>query len=98
MAEVRKTWSSQTIGELQPRPGTSTFQTTFWVSLQESGRPGSSATTPAFGPRNCGHWSAAEIVASARSVSAAVVTSLRIGYPPELERGSGLVFQHCLAC
>ena len=39
-------------------------------------RPGS---TPASGPRNCGHWSAADIVVSARSVSATVVTILRIG-------------------
>src|SRR5215207_6281998 len=63
-------------------PGTSTFQTTFWVSLQVSGRPGSSGMTPAPGPRNCGHWSAADIVVSARTVSATVVTSLRIEVLP----------------
>ena len=35
-----KTWSSQTTGELQPIPGTSTLQATFSVSLQLSGSVG----------------------------------------------------------
>ncbi|MCY4509287.1 MAG: hypothetical protein OXG35_20350, partial [Acidobacteria bacterium] len=56
MAEVTKIVSSQTTGELQLRPGRSIFQTTFSVSLQVSGRAGSSPTSPAFGPRNCAHY------------------------------------------
>ena len=55
-----KTWSPQTIGDAQPRPGTSTRQTTFSSGPQRSGRAGSSATTPAVSPRNCGQlvWAA----------------------------------------
>jgi hypothetical protein len=57
-AAVTKTCSPHTIGELHPRPGTSIFQTMFSVALQESGRAGSSAATPARLPRNCGQLSA----------------------------------------
>src|SRR2546429_9763070 len=60
MADVTMTWSSQTMGELQPRPGISVFHATFSVSLHVSGRAGSSAMTPALGPRNLGHWSVAD--------------------------------------
>src|SRR5687768_11331797 len=41
----------------------------FSVSLQLSGRAGSSATTPASRPRNCGHCSVAETAVSANSVN-----------------------------
>jgi hypothetical protein len=47
------------------------FQTTLSVSLQLSGRAGSSATLPASVPRNCGHWSEAETVCHASSAHAA---------------------------
>ena len=55
-----KTWSPQTMGDAQPRPGTSTRQTTFSSRPQRSGRAGSSATTPAASPRNRGQlvWAA----------------------------------------
>ena len=36
----------------------SIFQATFCVALQVSGSAGSSGATPAFGPRNCGQFSA----------------------------------------
>ena len=55
-----KTWSPQTIGDAQPRPGTSTRHATFSSEPQRSGRAGSSGTTPAVSPRNCGQlvWAA----------------------------------------
>src|SRR5437870_5496139 len=43
MAVVTKTWSSQTIGELHDRPGTSIFQMMFCDGPQTSGSIGSSA-------------------------------------------------------
>ena len=49
-----KTWSPQTMGDAQPRPGTSTRHATFSSRPQLSGSAGSSATTPAASPRNCG--------------------------------------------
>src|ERR1700738_3545040 len=58
MTAVRKMWSSHTTGELQPRPGRSSFQTTFSVSLHRSGNAGLSGIEPARRPRNCGHCSA----------------------------------------
>ena len=54
-----KMWSSQTTGELQLNPGMSIFQAMFSVSLQVSGRAGSSAMLPALNPRNFGHCCAA---------------------------------------
>src|SRR5712692_3852508 len=42
------------MGEDQPLPGISTFQTTFFVVLQESGRVWSSTTPAAAPPRNAG--------------------------------------------
>src|ERR1700674_1577947 len=53
------------MGELQPRHGIFVFQATLSVSLQVSGSAGSSATTPACGPRNWGHWSVADTPVSA---------------------------------
>ena len=47
---MTKMRSSQTIGELQPWPGTSTFQTTFSLRLQVSGSAASSAITPGVQP------------------------------------------------
>ena len=58
-AVVTNMWSPQTIGELQLSPGMSIFQAMFSVSLHRSGRAGSSATLPAFSPRNCGQCCAA---------------------------------------
>src|SRR5262245_13344887 len=58
MAVTTKTWSFQTTGELQLRPGTSIRQATFSVVVHLSGRRGSSAATPARGPRNCGQFCA----------------------------------------
>ena len=57
--DVTTTRSSQTIGELQPWPGTSSFQTTFSVRLQDSGKVGLSSATPARSPRNRGQLSSA---------------------------------------
>src|SRR5262245_13354209 len=54
MTLVRKIRFFQTIGDDQPRPGTSRFHSTFSVSLQVSGRLGLSATPSERGPRNCG--------------------------------------------
>src|SRR5687768_3695019 len=50
----------------------------FSVSLQLSGRVGSSAATPAAKPRNCGHWSVAETACSANSVNPTVTIEARI--------------------
>src|ERR1051325_458300 len=48
------TRSPETIGDDQPRPGTSIFHATFSFVLQCSGRFGLLATPRASGPRNCG--------------------------------------------
>src|SRR5438445_417024 len=42
-------------GDDQPDPGTATFQATFSVSLQVSGRPRAVEFPCPSGPRNCGH-------------------------------------------
>ena len=53
MAVSRNTRSPHTIGVPEPRPGTSTFQRTFFVSLHTSGGSALGATPVASGPR---HW------------------------------------------
>src|SRR4029434_147689 len=63
MAVVTKTWSPQTTGELQDRPGTSIFQTMFCVGPHASGNDGWSAATPPSAPRNRGQLSSAEATA-----------------------------------
>src|SRR4051794_40608963 len=68
-------WSSQTTGELQPRPGMFVFHLTFSVSLQDSGRLGSSGTAPISGPRNIGHWSLAEAATTAVRANAATTSA-----------------------
>src|SRR5258705_7362510 len=47
----------------------------FSVSLQVSGSAGSSATTPACRPRNCGHWSLADTPVRASMNPAAATTA-----------------------
>ena len=51
---VRNTFSPQTIGDDQPRPGISVFHETFSVLDQRSGRFVLVDTPRAPGPRNCG--------------------------------------------
>ncbi|MXY23265.1 MAG: ABC transporter permease [Acidobacteria bacterium] len=65
----RKTLSSHTIGEADPRPGTSTFQATCSVSLQVSGGSACRETPLASGPRHCPQYrSASATCAPAGSV------------------------------
>ena len=53
-AVVTITRSSQTIGELEPRPGTATFHRTFRVSLHSTGGRACGASPVDSGPRHCG--------------------------------------------
>src|SRR5262245_35059055 len=69
--EVRKTLSPHTTGDDHPRPGTSVFQTTFFVVSQVFGKSLPSET-PAEGPRNCVQLSVAradETESAARSTA-----------------------------
>jgi len=52
-AVSRKTLSPQTIGDADPRPGISTFQRMFCVSLHSVGGLPCRATPFASGPRHC---------------------------------------------
>src|SRR4051794_11910183 len=61
VAAVMNTFLPQTTGEATLRPGSSAFHLTFSVGPQEVGRPVSSDTPEAFGPRNCGQPAAAAI-------------------------------------
>src|SRR5215813_9724847 len=54
MAEVTITWSPQTIGDDQPRPGTFTFHATFFVVDQLVGMFLMPDTPRPSGPRNWG--------------------------------------------
>src|SRR6266446_2316412 len=56
IAVVRNTFSPQTIGDDQPRPGISVFHETFSVLDQRSGRFVLVLTPRAPGPRNCGQF------------------------------------------
>src|SRR5580658_10041273 len=69
---VTKILSPHTIGDDQPEPGTSTFQTTFSVADHLSGSAGSSTTPVDPGPRNCGQLSAASSGASRSAVTIAL--------------------------
>lgn len=55
MAEVTNTRSRHTMGDDQPRPGTSVDHATFRETDQVSGRDDASAIPDPAGPRNCGH-------------------------------------------
>ena len=54
-AVVTYTRSRQTMGDDQPRPGTSATQATLFLSDHCCGNLDSSATPAPPGPRNCGH-------------------------------------------
>src|SRR5580658_8688009 len=71
---VTKILSPHTIGDDQPEPGTSTFQTTFSVADHLSGSAGSSATPVDPGPRNCGQLS----LAGSGAIASAVTSALHI--------------------
>ena len=81
-------WSSHTTGELHPMPGMGVFQTTFSVSLQVSGRLGSSGIAPAFGPRNLGHCSVWAAPVSDRSINprATIKARYMVFLPADAER------------
>src|SRR5262249_39223387 len=68
-ADVTNTFLPTTIGDETLRPGRSAFHLTFSLSLQVVGRPVSSETPDAFGPRNCGQSPAEAKVADARTVA-----------------------------
>jgi hypothetical protein len=53
-ADSTNTRSPQTMGEADPRPGISTFQRTFFVSLHSVGGSPYFETPVAYGPRHCG--------------------------------------------
>src|SRR5262249_38714332 len=67
---VRKTLSPQTTGADQPRPGTSAFQTTFFVAPHSSGSVLPSATPALLPPRNWVQLSSAAAPAASASVRA----------------------------
>src|SRR6185295_1541469 len=69
--DVTITRSRQTIGDDQPRPGTSIFHATFFRDDQLIGRLSISATPRPDAPRNCGQ------IASAGAVGAAATTDVR---------------------
>src|SRR5512139_637963 len=60
MAVRRNTRSPQTTGEPEPRPGTSTFHRTFFVSLHSIGGSALGPTPVLSGPRHCPHADAAD--------------------------------------
>src|SRR5215471_6564187 len=59
MAVVRNTWSPQTIGDDQPRPGTSAFHATLIVVDHVFGSESIVDTPRPAWPRNCGHVASA---------------------------------------
>src|SRR5713101_679022 len=63
------TWSPQTIGEDQPRPGTSTFQATLIVVDHFVGSVAMAETARPDGPRNCGHVVSGDGAAVTRPVT-----------------------------
>src|SRR5688572_19715583 len=69
IAVVRNTWSPHTTGEDEPRPGISTFQLTFFVSLHSVGGSACGATPVARGPRHCGQLRSAASSAELRAVA-----------------------------
>src|SRR5882672_3588830 len=54
MADRRKMRSPHTTGDDDPRPGISTFQRMFFVSLHSRGGSAYFETPFAYGPRHCG--------------------------------------------
>ena len=99
IADVTKTWSPDTTGELQLRPGMSVFQTTFSVSLHVSGKARSSGTSPAFGPRNLAHSPCPSASGAPVSNSSAhptmAITRRSIGILPVVDRTSVLPGRGC---
>ena len=57
--------SPQITGEDDPRPGISTFQRTFFVSLHSVGGLADLETPLAYGPRHCGQKRSAAVAPSA---------------------------------
>src|SRR5690348_8052422 len=79
---VTNTRLLQTMGEDQPRPGTSTRHATFSLVLQCSGRFGLSATPSAPGPRNCGQFATESPAAIEWPKRLAVKTARKKGHDP----------------
>src|SRR5262245_20054013 len=77
MADVTKTWSFQTTGELQLNPSIGVVHRTLCVLLHVSGSALLSATTPASGPRNRGHCSLADTHAARTAKATLVRTGAR---------------------
>jgi hypothetical protein len=63
-ADNRKMRSPQTTGDADPRPGSSTFQRTFFASLHSSGGFAYFETPVAYGPRHCGQKRSAAVALS----------------------------------
>ena len=80
IADVTYTRSRQTMGDDQPRPGTSIDHATFSVVDQRSGSDDSSAMPDPDGPRNCGHSEGpvAAVVEAANRAISGVATRRRI--------------------
>ena len=64
-ADSTNTFSPQMTGVPDPRPGISTFQRTFFVSLHSSGGSAVFDTPVAYGPRHCGQNFSGVLCASA---------------------------------
>src|SRR5206468_3727477 len=94
-ADVTKTRSPQTTGDDQPRPGTSTFQTTFWSGPQVSGSVAASATPACSPPRKDGQSVSAAAMA-VKAATAARGSNRRTGFTPRRDSNEpgGYTFIH----
>src|SRR5215216_2328573 len=77
-AEVTNTRSPWTMGDDQPRPGSSVTQATLSLADQVTGRAAVSATAVPPGPRNCGQSAAPSTDGAARATKKAMRKSGRV--------------------
>src|SRR5260221_5612198 len=96
-ADVTVTWSPHTIGEDQPRPGTSTFHATLIVVDHVVGSVAMADTARPDGPRNCGHVvSGGEGTAATTPVTKRITGTARVTpesymtVRPTADRGHGV--------
>src|SRR5437868_5867881 len=78
-AVMRYTRSPHTTGEAEPRPGTSIFQRTFFVSLHSIGGCAVFETPVANGPRHCpqNRSDAASVCANVETIKPAAIAVAR---------------------
>src|ERR1700750_2420861 len=83
--------SPQTIGDADPRPGISTFQRMFFVSLHSSGGSAVRETPVAYGPRHCGQdcFAAGSGPAPLAVAKGGAACSVAVNRPANARRVSG---------